>query len=311
MTTPAEPKTPESVAEAKKRVGQIFFTKAISPIAHSAASLVEKLGTKGIAILATVLIGGGAVTSEAAGITEITPLHEVAANVSGATADDRIHELEGKVDVLGASIALLGERIDNPVVSTGQTLRFTLMPGQRYLPLVIGSYDPARPVHVGGNGVTEGIKISGPIECESLLIDGLHAPSLEMSSSTVYSLTVKDNVVDGVSLNFTVDNTVPNVIMSSLRGASTLPTVENSTYDRIIIEATATTTIKSISLLNVKTFGAPSKITGLVCGDVTVKNSRIGDGDGISSPDLVIASTFKANHVLNASNNLEVTTNVR
>lgn len=309
MTTEAPP---ESIAEAKKLVGQSFFQKVVKPVTDT---LFEKLGTKGVGVVSALLVvGGGGAAVQATGV-EIPvvsgAVQGVTNTVTGNT--DRIERVEADVATIKSDVAEIKGYVlaSSRPAATGQTLRQSIG-GQRIDTLAIGSTGSRMSIGAA-SGLTESIKISsatGTIYCDELIIDGLVAPRLLVSTSTAYALTLTNNIADGNSFSYVPDGTVSDVSVGSLRGAAVVNPIVGDEYDRIIIESSATSTVKAIKLTNIDAFGAPVDISGVTCGKIEIKNSTIGSGTGINSADFVLASSVKGN-VITSTGNVERPVNVR
>lgn len=153
-------------------------------------------------------------------------------------------------------------------------------------------------VDVGATGVTDGIQITGDgvgptyIECESVTLDGVIAPTLTLDTSEIYNLVLTDNVADGLSVSPVLDASVLDITFGSTRGALNIPGVTGSTFDRIIIDTdTSTATCKEITFTNVRSVVSAVTLSNIKAGTLTIKNSLIGDGTGIASASFTIAAT--------------------
>jgi hypothetical protein len=142
--------------------------------------------------------------------------------------------------------------------------------------------------------------------CETIIIDGLETPSLNIANSEIYALTVQDNVADGLSISSTLSNGVYQINVGSNRGSITVPDVSNSTYDRIILDAgTSSESIcQTLTLKDVKAYGAGVNLDNIKAGSLIIKNSVVGDGDGIDIADFVIEDSVKVTSTT-LTNNIE------
>lgn len=171
-------------------------------------------------------------------------------------------------------------------------------------------------LEVGSSTVSESLKITTGsasiwLECDEVIIDNLVAPSLTVRNSEIYSLTVNDNEADGNSFSPTLANGITDVTVSSTRGAVDMPAITNSDYDRIWIDIQTTSAqCAQLQIKNVSAYGAPVVLDQIKAGSMIIKNSRIGDGDGIDSADFVLESTVKIS-TSSLTNNTEVPISVK
>ena len=170
-------------------------------------------------------------------------------------------------------------------------------------------------VSVGkASGLTTSVTIKGvggvtpaSLFCEKLTIDGLVAPSLNITDSEFFKITLLNNRADGNSFASTLDAAVINYTQGSDRGTVSVPSVSGDTYDEIVIDSTgADSFADQISLTNVSAFGGPVTVEFLKCGELLIQNSMIGDGTGINSASFTIASSVKlGSGSLTSTNNVE------
>ena len=148
-------------------------------------------------------------------------------------------------------------------------------------------------------GLAEGLQIVGTatntLQCDEIIIDGLEAPSLVLSDANIYELIIKDNFADGLSLSPTLTG-VSDITVGSTRGALSIPSVADSTYDRIIIDTSGGDAIcNTLTLKNIKLFGTYSgtavDLKNIDAGTLTIQNSVIGDGTGIDVASMTINTT--------------------
>ena len=171
-------------------------------------------------------------------------------------------------------------------------------------------------LEVGSSAVSESLKITTGsasiwLECDEVIIDNLVAPSLTVRNSEIYSLTVNDNEADGNSFSPTLANGITDVTVSSTRGAVDMPAITNSDYDRIWIDVQTTSAqCAQLQIKNVSAYGAPVVLDQIKAGSMIIKNSRIGDGDGIDAADFVLESTVKIS-TSSLTNNTEVPISVK
>jgi len=144
---------------------------------------------------------------------------------------------------------------------------------------------------------------STDIYCETILIDGMTAPTLTIANASIHNLIIKDNIADGNSFSTTL-GTTPDITFGSTRGSIEIPYVENSNFDMIIIDASTTDAIcNALNLVNISVFGGGVSLANFKVGTLTIVNSRIGDGSGIDDPSFVLENISSSN--LEISNNLE------
>ena len=161
-------------------------------------------------------------------------------------------------------------------------------------------------------GLAEAVKISGTadntLQCDTIVLDGIEAPSLWLGNSNVHELEIIDNAADGLSIGATL-STVSDVTVGSTRGAISVPNAMNSTYDRIIVDTSSADSIcNTLTLKDIKAFGAYSgnaiHLENLDVGKLTIKNSIIGSGTGIDTPDFTVATSTNVT-TTTLTNNLE------
>jgi hypothetical protein len=142
------------------------------------------------------------------------------------------------------------------------------------------------------------------LECQTLIIDGLVAPKVTIGNGTAYKVIIENNVADGNSFSVATQ-TVSNINFGGVRGALTIPKVEGSDYDRILIDMTdGNTTCGTFTIKDVKMFGAPMELNHFKVGKLIINNSVIGDGTGINSASFIIESSLKSSNIT-YSNNVE------
>jgi hypothetical protein len=161
-------------------------------------------------------------------------------------------------------------------------------------------------------GLTNAIKVFGTtantLTCDTVTIDGLEAPSLWLSNSRIHTLTIKDNFADGLSLSPTL-GVVSDIEVGSTRGAINIPSVKDSTYDRILIDTSSADSVcKDLKLKDIKVFGTYSgaksvHLENMDVGELIIMNSLIGDGTGIDVASFTATSTTISNAAL--TNNIE------
>lgn len=168
-------------------------------------------------------------------------------------------------------------------------------------------------------GATNGNNGTFDIECDTITIDGLEAPSFRLDNSEIHELIIQDNVADGLSVGSTLAS-VSDIEVGSIRGAINVPSAKDSTYDRIIINSsTADSICNDLIFKDIKVFGTYAAnnaatpavyLTYIKAGKLIIKNSIIGDGTGIDVPSFIIDPTTKVT-TLTATNNIERPTSIK
>ena len=148
-------------------------------------------------------------------------------------------------------------------------------------------------------GLAQALKISGTtantLQCDTITLDGIEAPSLWLGNSSIHELEITDNAADGLSIGSTLA-VVSDITMGSTRGTINVPSAKSSTYDRIIIDTSGADSIcNSLTLKDIKAYGAYSgyaiHLEHIDAGKLIIKNSIIGSGTGIDSPDFTVATS--------------------
>lgn len=169
------------------------------------------------------------------------------------------------------------------------------------------------------HGATNGNNGTFDVECDTIIIDGLEAPTFKLDNAEIHELIIQDNVADGLSVGSTLAS-VSDIEVGSTRGAINVPSAKDSTYDRIIINSsTADSICKEMTFKDIKVFGTYAAnnaatpavyLTYVKAGKLIIKNSLIGDGTGIDVPSFIIAPTTKVTS-LTATNNIERPTTIK
>ena len=168
-------------------------------------------------------------------------------------------------------------------------------------------------------GATNGNNGTFDVECDTITIDGLEAPTFKLDNSEIHELIIQDNVADGLSVGSTLAS-VSDIEVGSTRGAINVPSAKDSTYDRIIINSsTADSICNDLIFKDIKVFGTYAAnnaatpavyLTYVKAGKLIIKNSIIGDGTGIDAPSFIIDPTTKVT-TLTATNNIERPTSIK
>ena len=164
-------------------------------------------------------------------------------------------------------------------------------------------------------GLTDALQIIGAnaaggaaaksLVCDEIILDGLEAKTLNLANSEIYILNITNVIADGLSIGPTLSSAPKDIVVQSIRGTVSVPAVTNSTYDRIIINAsTADGFCRKLTISDVSAYGAGINLDHIHAGTLTIQNSIIGDGTGIDAASFVIDATTKIQQ-LNATNNVE------
>ena len=169
------------------------------------------------------------------------------------------------------------------------------------------------------HGAANGNNATFDVECDTIIIDGLEAPTFKLDNAEIHELIIQNNVADGLSVGSTLAS-VSDIEVGSTRGAINVPSAKDSTYDRIIINSsTADSICKEMTFKDIKVFGTYAAnnaatpavyLTYVKAGKLIIKNSLIGDGTGIDVPSFIIAPSTKVTS-LTATNNIERPTTIK
>ena len=161
------------------------------------------------------------------------------------------------------------------------------------------------------SNLTDAIQVIGSVannnafylECDEIIISNVVATALSLENSEIYELVLTNNVADGLSVSPTLNNTVLDIVVQSSRGAVTVPAISNGDYDRIIIDTqTAGSKCRTLTLSNIKAFGAGLNLDHIKAGKLTIQSSTIGSGSGIDTADFVISNTTKVQSFTSTGN---------
>ena len=161
------------------------------------------------------------------------------------------------------------------------------------------------------SNLTDAIQVIGSVannnafylECDEIIISNVVATALSLENSEIYELVLTNNVADGLSVSPTLNNTVLDIVVQSSRGAVTVPAISNGDYDRIIIDTqTAGSKCRTLTLSNIKAFGAGLNLDHIKAGKLTIQSSTIGSGSGIDTADFVISATTKVQSFTSTGN---------
>jgi hypothetical protein len=157
------------------------------------------------------------------------------------------------------------------------------------------------------SGLTDAIQIIGAtgkwLECDEIIISNVVATALSLENSEIYELVLTNNIADGLSVSPTLDNAVLDIVVQSTRGTVSVPAVSNGDYDRIILSTiTASSQCRTLTLSNIKAFGAGLNLDNIKAGKLTIQSSVIGSGSGINSADFVITASTKVQSFTSTGN---------
>ena len=157
------------------------------------------------------------------------------------------------------------------------------------------------------SGLTDAIQIIGAtgywLECDEIIISNVVATALSLENSEIYELVLTNNIADGLSVSPTLNNAVLDIVVQSTRGTVSVPAVSNGDYDRIILSTiTASSQCRTLTLSNIKAFGAGLNLDNIKAGKLTIQSSVIGSGSGIDSADFVITATTKVQSFTSTGN---------
>ena len=207
---------------------------------------------------------------------------------------------------VGAAYALPiveGVKLEPDIVPTekSQTLLIMLADGVRLDKLTLSG------LNVGKIGLTspcfqiarDSTNTTGFLYVDDLTMINVTAPSFDMANSEFGTFTLGAAAVDGHTMSATLDSTISDQIINSVRGAGNF-TASDSTVDRVIIQTLGNATISTLELNDFQcgisatadgAFDIDHVIGGLFSLD---GSSRFGDGDGIDVADFIVNSTTKA-----------------
>ena len=144
----------------------------------------------------------------------------------------------------------------------------------------------------------EASNTTGFLYVGALTMTNVTAPTFDMATSEFGTVTLGAAAVDGHTMSATLDSTITDTIIASVRGAGTF-TATNSVVDRVIIQLLGSATIGVLELndfqcgISVTAAGA-FDIDHVKGGSFTLDgSSRFGDGDGINAADFIVNDTVK------------------
>jgi hypothetical protein len=189
---------------------------------------------------------------------------------------------------------------------TGQTLQVNLAANTRLSELTFSNMNLGKP------GLENCIEITSATAGDYLYVDtaiwtNVAAPSLVWSTSDIHTLALTATA-DGHTFGATLDATISDVVVSSSRGAGSF-LASSSTVDRIIINLLGTADVGTLTFSDVQCSSGAISLSQLRVGDFTMTDTRIGSGDGINSPDMIINSSVSYNNAVDSI--VDEPTNVR
>jgi hypothetical protein len=213
----------------------------------------------------------------------------------------------------GAEYALpqqMGTQLPNYEDGTeSQTLQINLASGVRLDKLWLKNLD------LGKSGLTNALEITRSVTGAQVYvgvvtITNSSAPTLDWANMEIGTVTLGAHV-DGHTQSMVIDNTIPQIIIDSDRGAGTY-IVENSHVDRIIINSNGAdgATIGEIVIDGVKASVGAWDFDWMKIGILTMDSSnKFGNGTGINSASVVFNSSVKARVI--TDNLVDTPTSVR
>jgi hypothetical protein len=207
--------------------------------------------------------------------------------------------------VTAEGLQTMGQKNENyPDSLESQTLSIRLADGARISTLRIKDTD------LGRTGISRAFDIS-PITnavtgaqaylwVGNLTMTNSSFPTFKMETSNVANL-VTGLLCDGHTMEATIDNTVPDMVLSSER-LSSVYEVNGSIVDRIQIHITGNSGafVENLILDNVDAWNGEAYFSRLKIGDLTMNNSNlIGDGSGVDSSSCSYESSVNARNITN------------
>lgn len=205
-------------------------------------------------------------------------------------------------DVTADGLQKMGTK--NPKMADGsesQTLSIRLGDGVRISTLRIKDTDAGR------TGIPRSLSI-GPYTTAvtgaqaylwvgNLTITNSSFPSLEWVNSEVGTLNL-GMLCDGHTLEATIQNTIPDLELSSERGSSTYEASNIVDKTEIFITGNNGAYINNLILDNYDAWNGAAYLSRIKASTVTIDNSnRIGDGSGIDSASCEVKSSVSARNI--------------
>ena len=163
-------------------------------------------------------------------------------------------------------------------------------------------------------GATTAIDIGGTaanrLTIANLTIERLRCKQFKLFETNVNTLTVTDNVADGISFAPSAGSGLSNRPRSVIMGNHGAAKLEQSggTYDRFVVavkNGELNASIGELILSDTLTRGGLCRISYADIGNLKLDSNIVGDGTGISTKSMVIEDTTTAQHIV-LSQNLEM-----
>jgi hypothetical protein len=192
----------------------------------------------------------------------------------------------------------------NPKMADGsesQTLSIRLGDGVRISTLRIKDTDAGRtgiPRSLSIGPYTEAVTgAQAYLWVGNLTITNSSFPSLEWVNSEVGTLNL-GMLCDGHTLEATIQNTIPDLELSSERGSSTYEASNIVDKTEIFITGNNGAYINNLILDNYDAWNGAAYLSRIKASTVTIDNSnRIGDGSGIDSASCEVKSSVSARNI--------------
>ena len=199
----------------------------------------------------------------------------------------------------GAAYALpneIGTRlepdIDTPL-EPSQTLKINLIDGVRLSSLNLEN------IQLGKASLDHCIQIerasgtSGFLQVDNFTLTGVSRPTFDMATVEASNLTLAP-YADGSTMEASLDNTIPDLQITSTRGAGRFE-AKDAVVDKIVITLAGSATVGTLSMTNISCHTGATTLAFIKAGSLTIDNtSKFGAGTGIDSASFVVNSTTKA-----------------
>ena len=199
----------------------------------------------------------------------------------------------------GAAYALpneIGTRlepdIDTPL-EPSQTLKINLIDGVRLSSLNLEN------IQLGKASLDHCIQIerasgtSGFLQVDNFTLTGVSSPTFDMATVEASNLTLAP-YADGSTMEASLDNTIPDLQITSTRGAGRFE-AKDAVVDKIVITLAGSATVGTLSMTNISCHTGATTLAFIKAGALTIDNtSKFGAGTGIDSASFVVNSTTKA-----------------
>ena len=199
----------------------------------------------------------------------------------------------------GAAYALpneIGTRlepdIDTPL-EPSQTLKINLIDGVRLSSLNLEN------IQLGKASLDHCIQIerasgtSGFLQVDNFTLTGVSSPTFDMATVEASNLTLAP-YADGSTMEASLDNTIPDLQITSTRGAGRFE-AKDAVVDKIVITLAGSATVGTLAMTNISCHTGATTLAFIKAGSLTIDNtSKFGAGTGIDSASFVVNSTTKA-----------------